>query len=357
MEETRRPEDEREEPIFEGDRHEPPDGEPEFSEPVPPPTLPASLTEREGPAFASASEVEGAAAQDTAGESAAAAMPAGGGGEGEDEPVFGAGAPASMHTGERESAPAEPPAFESPAAGAAPFGELGLPQGERPEREDPQVGTDLPADSASSTAWVNIATDSRIGVEEAPQEGYSSFAETPGADEPDPPASRRRLGRTGPVWVLGGAAVVVVVGLVWLGVARIGATSDATSQPASDPTVQKVVAQQTPTPAPPTPTAGPTPSPTPVLLPINANVVVGDTEGQGVLLREAPGRSGRLVTVLEEGTTLVVLNEDPDAPNAEYPVSLDGYLWYRMRVPGQVDAEGVPVVGWSASSFFVVDGQ
>ena len=120
--------------------------------------------------------------------------------------------------------------------------------------------------------------------------------------------------------------------------------------------MQQVAAEE-PTPAPPTNTPGPEPTPTPMLLPVNANVIVGDTEGQGVKLRAEPGLDGVLVEIIPEGTIMVVLAEEPGSEHPNYPVPADGYLWYRMRVTGMIDGEGNPLIGWSASEFFVVDAQ
>ena len=206
------------------------------------------------------------------------------------------------------------------------------------------------AAAAADSSWVNIAPDSETTEEPRPETEYNFFDETPAAEVAAAPPPTRKLGRTGPVWVLGGIALVVIAGLVWLGISRLTGSPESSTVAPSEPTVQQVAADA-PTPAPPTSTPGPTPTPTPILLPINANVIVGETEGQGVKLRAQPGLSSDLVEIIAEGTTMVVLDADPDSQHSEYPVPSDGYLWYRMRVTG--DDEN-PLIGWSASEFFVV---
>jgi len=245
----------------------------------------------------------------------------------------------------------EPPEWEFPSddtAGVEAFSE-------------PSIGGDIDAQydrsqatAAADSGWANIAPDSEGSEEARPATEYNYFEETPAAEVAASPPPTRKLGRTGPVWVLGGIALVLIAGLVWFGVSRLTGTAEVSTSTPSEPAVQQVAADA-PTPAPPTNTPGPTPTPTPILLPINANVTVANTDGQGVLLRADPGRAGDFIQTVEEGVTMVVLDADPESSHSEYPVPLDGYLWYRMRVPGVLDEDGNPLVGWSASEFFVVD--
>ena len=206
----------------------------------------------------------------------------------------------------------------------------------------------------AGTGWVNIQTDSEMTVEPAPEKEYALFDETPAADVATTTPAGRRLGRTGPVWVIGGIALVVIVALGWLAVSRLSGPSDDVSLSLSEPAVQQVEAAP-PTAASPTATPATQPTATPVRLPVGANVIVGDTDGQGVKLRIDPGLYGELLDIVEEGMTLVVMEAAPE--DTQYPVEADGYLWYRMRVPDKVDAAGNPLIGWSASDFFEVEGQ
>ncbi len=208
--------------------------------------------------------------------------------------------------------------------------------------------------SGSGTNWVQVNSDSEAAADPFTEREYSYFEETPAAEVAASPPPARKLGRTGPVWVLGGVVLVLIVGLGWFGISRLMGSGEETPAAASEPTVQQVAAEA-PTPAPPTSTPGPTPTDSPILLPINANVTVGDTGGQGVKLRAGPGLDGELLEIIDEGTLMVVLAAEPESQYSEYPVPKDGYLWYRMRVPGMTDGNGTPVVGWSASDFFVVD--
>ncbi len=209
-----------------------------------------------------------------------------------------------------------------------------------------------PSQPPEETEWANIAPDVDSTAEPLPEKEYALFDETPAADVAARPAPRRRVGRTGPVWVMGGVVLVVIAGLLWLAISRLTGQPDDSSQTVSEPTVQQVEAVA-PTPASPTVTPGPTPTKAPVRLPIGANVIVGDTDGQGVNLREQPGRFGTFVSVLAEGTILVVLPAEPE--DEEYPAVADGHLWYRMRVIVEEGKE--PLQGWGASDFFVAVEQ
>lgn len=208
--------------------------------------------------------------------------------------------------------------------------------------------------SETGTTWVQMPPDSDTDEDPFNEREYDFFEETPAAELADSTPPTRKLGRTGPVWVIGGIALLLIIGLAWLGVSRLTGTDEEVAAVSSEPTVQQLAAES-PTPAPPTSTPGPTPTDSPIQLPINANVTVGDTGGQGVKMRAGPGLDGELVEIIEEGTTMVVLANEPGSQYSEYPVEKDGYLWYRMRVPGMADAENNPIVGWCASDFFVVD--
>lgn len=333
---TRRPDTEVEEPVFSSDDQDSAESDSESDSDIDSGTDVASE-----PDFLSETDLPGEVA------STAPAV---------EEPVFSsAGESAVWHESEKlqdvqaasdQSADWEFPANESDRAGEY----LGPAFGT--ELEEPDF--DAQSVAAADSSWADFAPDSETAEETRPATEYNFFEETPAAEVAAVPRPTRKLGRTGPVWVIGGITLVVIAGLVWLGISRLTGSSESTTTAPSEPTVQQVAADA-PTPQPPTSTPGPTPTATPVLLPINANVIVANTDGQGVLLRAEPGRAGDFIQTVEEGETMVVLDADPESDHAEYPVPLDGYLWYRMRVPGSLDDEGNPLVGWSASSFFVVD--
>ena len=242
-----------------------------------------------------------------------------------------------------QPAPAEMPAYEAVSDDEPAF-EPVVEGFEEQDDAGPQAGT----------GWVNIQTDAEMTAEPAPEKEYALFDETPAADVATTTPAGRRLGRTGPVWVIGGIALVVIVALGWLAVSRLSGPSDDVSLSLSEPAVQQVEAAP-PTAVPPTATPATQPTATLVRLPVGANVTVGDTDGQGVKLRADPGLYGELLDIVEEGMTLVVMEAAPE--DTQYPVEEDGYLWYRMRVPDKVDAAGNPLMGWSASEFFEVEGQ
>ena len=339
---TRRPESETEEPVFQSDDQDSKDSDaqPSSDSPAAPPTA-------SGPTFVSDAEPD---SDSNGGVEPPPPAPA--------EPVFYSGGESgalqdsefrqevpepSDEPAEWEFAPVEPALAEQTA-------------GESIESSFDQQAYEYQSTEAADANWVNIAPDSETVEDPRLETEYNFFDETPAAQVAAAPPPTRKLGRTGPVWVLGGIALALIAGLVWLGVTRLLGTPESTVAAPSEPTVQQVAADA-PTPEPPTSTPGPTPTPTPILLPINANVTVANTDGQGVLLRAGPGRAGEFIQTVGEGESMVVLAADPESDHSQYPVPLDGYLWYRMRVPGMLDEEGNPLVGWSASNFFVVDVQ
>ena len=272
---------------------------------------------------------------------------------GADDPVFATdGEPAELqspapyqgsHEPSGESFLTEAPAFEMVSGGALE---------DEPVAGEFEEQTFAPSQPTEETEWANISPDADSTAEPLSEKEYALFDETPAADVAARPAPRRRLGRTGPVWVIGGFAFVVIAGLVWLAFSRLTGQPDDSSQTVSEPTVQQIEAVA-PTSASPSATPGPTPTKAPVRLPIGANVIVGDTDGEGVNLRKEPGRFGTIVAVLAEGTVLAVLPAEPE--DEEYPAVADGHLWYRMRVIAEEGED--PLQGWSASDFFVVVEQ
>lgn len=336
---TRQPESETSEPVFQSDDQESTDSNAEPNSDSAPSKAIASE-----PSFVSDTE------SDSTGNVELPAPPPA-------EPVFLAGGQAgalqeSEYLREISEASDDSAEWEFPPAEAAVVEELASDTFENSFQEQ---GYDDQSTEAGDANWVNIAPDAETEPEPRLETEYSFFDETPAAQVASAPPPTRKLGRTGPVWVLGGIAFVLIAGLVWLGISRLTDSEESSAVAPSEPSVQQVAAEE-PTPAPPTSTPGPAPTPTPILLPVNANVVVGDTEGQGVKVRAEPGLDGELVDIIPEGTIVVVLAADPDSQHAEYPVPADGYLWYRMRVTGE-DTSDNPLIGWSASEFFVVDNQ
>ena len=56
-----------------------------------------------------------------------------------------------------------------------------------------------------------------------------------------------------------------------------------------------------------------------------ATVVVANTDGAGVNLRDSPSTSGELIATLEEGTELTITGES---------VTADGYTWWPVEGDG-----------------------
>ncbi|MEZ4832904.1 MAG: hypothetical protein R2873_13085 [Caldilineaceae bacterium] len=75
-------------------------------------------------------------------------------------------------------------------------------------------------------------------------------------------------------------------------------------------------------------------------------VIVANTEGQGIRLRNQPNRGALTLEIIEEGAAFTVLN--PDGDYTEYPVEADGYRWYRIQI---ADSPGENLTGWAAADF------
>ena len=84
-------------------------------------------------------------------------------------------------------------------------------------------------------------------------------------------------------------------------------------------------------------------APTPVLfaqeggsLHIGDAVQVGNTSGQGLRVRDIPGREGKILAKFTEGSSLQIIDG---------PKQADGYTWWKVR--------GAGGEGWCAADFLV----
>lgn len=173
------------------------------------------------------------------------------------------------------------------------------------------------------------------------------------SDNADMPLSVRRLGRTGPVWVGLSAVALILVVLVWLFLRNsdpdetLLVTSPAAGVVGS---VQMADADAV--------TPSPEPSPTPVeVLPAarfapGAEVVVGNTNGQGIRLRAAPGTDSLTLGIYNDGAPFLVLT--PGGDYGDYPVEANGYFWYRIRV---LQDPADQLVGWVVGDFLARNDQ
>ncbi|RME59666.1 MAG: hypothetical protein D6790_10375 [Caldilineae bacterium] len=199
-------------------------------------------------------------------------------------------------------------------------------------------------------------------VQEPPPEPVFAPAEEPAAPRPAdpgvtvtwegseaPPLSRdRRLGRTGPFWVAAAIVGMIIIVALWFRLGRDVGTVSEPEQPAAVTEGQAAPAaalEPTPTPI---VTPEPTPTPTPALLEPGQRVVVGNTDGFGIRLRAEPGTGALTLAIYEDGTPFVVL--DPGSEYDAYPVEVDGYRWYRLRV---ADNPQDQLVGWAAGDFLL----
>lgn len=164
-----------------------------------------------------------------------------------------------------------------------------------------------------------------------------------------PPRLRnRRLGRTAPFWVLALGVFMLIITLAWLGLRD--ETPDSASRELATPlpglagstTLPLEVEIVAATPA-PLPTDTPLP-----LLTVNQRVRVGNTDGQGIRLRNQPSLTGQTLAIYKEGDPFVVL--EPDGSDVAYPVEADDYRWYRIQV---VDTPGENLTGWAVGDFLV----
>ncbi|MBI1294559.1 hypothetical protein GC175_06335 [bacterium] len=172
----------------------------------------------------------------------------------------------------------------------------------------------------------------------------------PNAD-PSTPGSGRRLGRTGPFWLMGAGALIVVLLIVLLfllqgngnGVADVQTVTPAASGELGSVTFPQtgsisVTAVLTPTAAPP------------ATFDAGQRVVVTNTVGQGIRLRNQPGTGALTLEIIQEGAVFTVLN--PDGDFAQYPVEADGYRWYRIQV---ADTPESNLTGWAAADFLAAE--
>ncbi len=162
----------------------------------------------------------------------------------------------------------------------------------------------------------------------------------------DPP-EERHLGREIPLWAIGAIALVIVA-IVALAFSVIGGGGKPEGTPTPDPTAlaRLEALAATPTPVPPTPTPTLTPTPEPKLA-VGRKAVVTGSEPEGLLLRGGPGLESAARVILRDGTLLELLPQPGDV-TGEYPVEMDGYTWWRVRVLSGPD-EGLS--GWVAADW------
>ncbi|MCS7220054.1 MAG: SH3 domain-containing protein [Anaerolineae bacterium] len=193
-----------------------------------------------------------------------------------------------------------------------------------------------------------LRSPSSESEEEEPQEetpegrDLGPETELEATSEPRPVYGRpaeRRLGREIPLWAVGVAALTVVAIIALLFSALGEGEPPGTPTPDATALAQAATATAmavTPTPIPPTPT--PTPVPKPTLGP-GVKAMVVNSNPEGLVVRSGPGRGNPIRTVVRDGTVLEILPKPGDVN--EYPVSADGYRWWRVRTE-------TDLVGWVA---------
>lgn len=176
-----------------------------------------------------------------------------------------------------------------------------------------------------------------------------------GRGEPDTDPSQsgrgRRLGRTGPFWLMGAGALIVVLLIVLLFLLRDngnGVADVQTVTPAAAGELGSVTFPQTESisvTAVITPTATPLPT-----FDAGQRVVVTNTAGQGIRLRNQPGTGALTLEIIQEGAVFTILN--PDGDFAQYPVEADNYRWYRIQVADDPESN---LTGWAAADFLAAE--
>jgi hypothetical protein len=169
--------------------------------------------------------------------------------------------------------------------------------------------------------------------------------------DPSIPGAGRRLGRTGPFWLMGAGALIVLLLIVLLFLLRDngnGVANVETVTPAASGELGSVTFPQTESITVTgviTPTAMP-----PATFDAGQRVVVTNTAGQGIRLRNQPGTGALTLEIIQEGAAFTILN--PDGDFAQYPVEADGYRWYRIQV---ADDPGSNLTGWAAADFLAAE--
>lgn len=169
--------------------------------------------------------------------------------------------------------------------------------------------------------------------------------------DPSQPGRGRRLGRTGPFWLMGAGALIVILLIVLLfllqnndnGVADVETVTPAAAGELGSVTFPQtqsitVTVELTPT------------APPPVTFDAGQRVVVTNTAGQGIRLRNQPGTGALTLEIIQEGAVFTILN--PDGDFAQYPVEADGYRWYRIQV---ADTPESNLTGWAAADFLAAE--
>lgn len=148
-------------------------------------------------------------------------------------------------------------------------------------------------------------------------------------------------------WLVGGLVVAILVVAIAFtrpepGNETATPTPGLAQQPAVGPAVETappVVVVTATVPAPPTPTPVRT-------FAVGQRVVVVNTDGQGIRLRNAPGLESLTLEIYDEGRIFQVLEPGPE--HTIYPVEADGYRWYRVQV---ADDPQDQLSGWVAGEF------
>jgi hypothetical protein len=172
-------------------------------------------------------------------------------------------------------------------------------------------------------------------------------------DDPDrkPKPQARRRGVTLPPWALLAILVAILI-LVCGGLAMIVkairggkdsatptvvSTTTAAARPTATWTPMAVITQ-TPTATVVLPISGSPTPPTFTEIAPGATVVVQDTLGNGLNVREQPSTYSKIVTNVKDGTELIVLDGPRDA---------DGYTWWQLRTPDGKE-------GWGAANWLAL---
>ena len=182
----------------------------------------------------------------------------------------------------------------------------------------------------------------------------STADETAKPGNPAEPLLARRLGRSVSGWVWLAAAVVIVLLLVIRFLPRTPTSEEPllVTLPAAGVVGSALLGDSETPAATPEPTIPPTSAPPAVRLTPGMQVVVYNTNGQGIRLRASPGTNQLTLGIYNDGAPFTVLT--PGGDYSDYPVEVDGYFWYRIRVQEDPTSQ---LVGWAVGDFLAISEQ
>jgi hypothetical protein len=200
----------------------------------------------------------------------------------------------------------------------------------------------------SSPIGAVVSSPQKPSAIQPPVEPEGDYHWNEADSQPLEPRRGRRLGRTSPFWLMGAGLALVFVVAIWLLFFRGNDTADRQLTPAPGLAGSAALPEaEVDGDSAIDPTAEPLPTATAVpLFTAGQSVIVANTAGAGIRLRNQPGTAGLTLAIYPEGESFTVLN--PDGEYSSYPVEADGYRWYRIQIANDSDEN---LTGWAAGDF------